>query len=451
MNGKTEKFSPHSVEAEEATIGSILIWPEVIAEVCTIVQAEDFFIVKNAWVFAAIRTLYERGDNIDTLTVSQELRQRGQLDDIGGPAYLLLLSNNTPTHIHVITYANMVARMAYRRRILATCSDMAQSALQEDVELEDVLSYCKGQFSRLLARGTKRAGHTSKQLASANLDEWERRQEQGGGIIGIPTGSNQLDAWIGGMMAGRVTFIGGRPKMGKTAAQLALLLRAARYLYANRLAGMCYMFSLEMSAEDVTYRLLAQLSDLWLSALMLGKMTDDAARAYTKAVSDFSNLPIFIDDTAGLSARDIGDRLEAYSLRYGAPALIVVDYVQIVHGGRSKSYTGDARHVEVEDAAYGLADLAKRFNCHLVSGAQVKQDVDTRQDKRPGASDLANSDGILRAASHVITLYRPGVYFPGGSSADLEWCLVANRHGETGTAVDMRWNNRSACMEPKAS
>jgi len=204
-----------------------------------------------------------------------------------------------------------------------------------------------------------------------------------------------------------------------------------------------------MSADDLINRLIASMANISLSKLTLSKLSEDEDVRYLSAVNELSQLHLFIDDMPGLSVTDIDHQLGRYSRQFGQPAMIAADYVQIIRGGRSKTYSGDNRFTEVEDSAYGLAGLAKTYDCHLVSGAQVKQDVDIRGDKHPMANDLANSDGIVRAASHVLTLFRPAVYDGGASQTTFDVSLVANRHGVTSKLTDFQWNPINGAVLPK--
>jgi replicative DNA helicase len=447
MNAGT--LPPHSPEAEEAVLGCVLYDDRIMSGVIVSLLPDEFFLIRNCLVYKAMVALYERGDAPDLLAVTDELRRTGHLDEIGGADRLFYIQAAIPTALHIDTYVAIVHRCYVRREVMRVASAYVQAALADDVEIYELLKFCQDELSNLVSIESKQTGRTSADLVSVNMDEWDRRQTQDGGIVGYPTGSDQLDVLIGGLAPGRTTFLGGRPKIGKTSAQLAILLNVAQHLHKTQQRGWCYFFSLEMASDDITSRLLSAISHIPLSKLSLAKLTDEENQRYLQAAETLRALNIYVDDTPGLSVRDIANRLRVYSLRYGAPALVGVDYVQILRGGRSHAYNGDNRPTEVEDAAYGLSGLAKEYHCHFISGAQVKQDVDQRSDKRPMSNDLANSDGIVRAASHVITLYRPAVYNSNGSASELEWLLVANRHGEVGKISDMRWNPACACMEPK--
>lgn len=449
MNAEGTINLPHSPEAEEAVIGSVLLNPPILPELRTRVQPGEFFLAKNLNWLEAMIALYERQEVIDVLTLTAELKRRGQWDEAVDLPRLNFIQFHMPTSLHAQVYADIVHRMYVRRQLMQVASKILQHGYQENIEIPDMLADSHALLMELIAAEGKTFGATSKELASADWDEWEKRQAQGGGMLGYSTGSPDLDRLIGGLNPSRLTIIGGRPKMGKTAAQLMLMLSVARELAPVSGGEWVYMFSLEMSEKDITKRLLAAISGINLEKLMLGKLNDEESAVYAAAVSEYARLRIFIDDSAGLSVKDIEDRMAVNVLRFGPPALIAVDYMQIVRGGRSKNYNADNRPVEVEDAAYGLAELAKKLNCHVVAGAQIKQEVEQRKDKRGGASDFANSDGILRAADHAVTIYRDRVYNDSAPADSLEWLLVGNRHGETAIIKDMQWNKLTASMSRK--
>lgn len=445
MNNEGTIALPHSAEAEEAVIGSLLLNPRLMPELLNRIDESQFFLLKNARWFAAMKALYERQTGIDMLTFTEELKRRGEWEESIDAPRLHFIQYNMPSSLHAPIYADIVHRCAVRRETIKIGAQIMQEGYKENLEIDEMLANGHSLIMNVIAAEGKAFGSTAKELANADYAEWERRQAQGGGMLGLSSGSDELDRLIGGLQPDRTTFIGGRPKMGKTAAQLMILLNVALDLQKAPDGEWVYLYSLEMSKADITRRLIAQLSGINLSKLSLGNLTSAESSAYTTAVATLSNLRLFIDDKAGLSIKDISDRMTVNVLRYGPPALIAVDYVQILRGGRSSVYHSDSRPVEVEDAAYGLSELAKTYHCHIISGAQVKQEVEMRNDKRAGASDLGNSDGVLRAADHVITLFRESVY-KSAASESLEWILVANRHGETGKISDLQWNRSTASM-----
>src|SRR5579871_2160084 len=284
-----EKFSPHSVEAEEAVLGSILINPDAILEIASFLQSSDFFIVKNAWVFDAILAVSERGEALDTLTVTEELRSRGQIDSIGGPAYILYLSNNTPTHIHAETYGRIVERAAVRRRLLAAASDIAQAALQEDAEITDVIDHAE---STLFAVTERRLRRDMIPIKTAASEYWERieylynHQDE---PLGLPTGFTELDKLLGGLQRSDLLIIAARPGVGKTSFMLSLALNAAR-LGNARVA----IFSMEMSTEQLVQRFISAETSINSQKLRLGNLNDLEWGRFTEAIAKVGNQRIYI-------------------------------------------------------------------------------------------------------------------------------------------------------------
>jgi replicative DNA helicase len=377
--------------------------------------------------------IQDRREAIDNLTVIEELRNREQLDSIGGASYITFLINNTPTHIHAETYARIVERAAIRRRLLNAAQRIGQVAMEESSEIDEVIKAAQAQvLSASRRRNTERHATRIGDVASTNYSRVEQRYQAGGGIQGIPTGFTGLDSMLGGLEESTLTVLGARPKMGKTAWMLSVALNVAQWLRKVGHPGSVLFYSLEMSKEALTQRCESMLSGIHLQKLTMGALDELEWCKYTEALALLGTLPIYIDDTPALSVRNIETLTQRHTLDYGDPAVIFVDYLQLVRASRATGgYSVDARPTEIEDAAYGLSAIAKMFRSRVVSGAQVKQDVEQRKDKRPAAYDLAGSDGILRAADAVITLYRDRVYKPNANKEAAELNLVANRSGRT--------------------
>src|SRR5258706_10966813 len=265
-----DRVAPNSTEAEEAVLGSILINPEAMLEVASFLQPSDFFIVRNQWVYEAICAVQERGEAIDNLTVIQELQSRNQLESIGGSAYITRLINNTPTHIHAETYGRIVERTAIRRRLLTAAGDIAQVALEEDAEIDDVIEKAERTLFAVTERRQRREMIPIQIAASDYFDRIEFLYNHQDEPLGLPTGFTDLDHLLGGLQRSDLCIVAARPGVGKTSFMLSIALNAAKM--GNARVG---IFSLEMSTEQLFQRLVSAETGINSQKMRLGMLQSD--------------------------------------------------------------------------------------------------------------------------------------------------------------------------------
>lgn len=423
-----EKIAPHSIEAEEATLGSILINQQTALEVSAFLQASDFFFIRNSWVWEAIIAVHSRGDAVDNLTVCDELRRMGKLDEIGGSAFITLLINNTPTHIHATTYARMVERAAGRRRLLSAAGDIAQIALEENVTLEEC--YAKAETS-VFSVTSGRDDKSLIPLVQTSSDFYDLTEKIQKGEIepGLPTGFPELDELFGGLTKQDVFIVAARPGVGKTACLLSITLNAAK-IAAARIA----VFSLEMSTELLMRRLAAM--ETGIDSQRMKRRNGMSAQdweLFTEATRRLGDLPIFIDDTPSISPNQLAAKGRRLVREYGLD-LIVVDYMQLMSTG-SRGHDSQNREQEISLISRRLKEIARELNVPVLVAAQLNRDVEKRADKKPQLSDLRESGSIEQDASGVMFIYRGGLYedaMYGPTDADI--LVRKNRNGPEGVA-----------------
>ena len=283
MTQPIDRMPPHSVEAEEAVLGSILIDPEALFRVSEFLKGEDFYIIKNQWVWEACRTLHERREPIDFITLTRELATRNQIDELGGPAYISQLINIVPTAIHAEGYGRIVERAANRRRLLHAASEIAQLVYDESSD-DDIVNDRAEQL--ILGARRSRGARNTRPIAQVIKDYYERIEylyEHRGEPLGVPTGFIDLDKQLGGLQKSDLIVVAARPGLGKTSLLLNIALNASQRFH-QRIA----VFSLEMSGEQVCERLIAQQSGIDSQRLRFGHLTDD-------------DWPVFVQTTSGLS------------------------------------------------------------------------------------------------------------------------------------------------------
>jgi replicative DNA helicase len=421
-----DKIAPHSSEAEEAVLGSILINPDSMLEVASFLQASDFFILRNGWIWESVCAVHERGEAIDNLTVIQELRNRNQLDSIGGSAYITALINNTPTHIHAETYARIVERASMRRRLLAAAGDIAQVALEENAEIGDVIDHAEAVLFAVTERRLRRELVPIQLAASEYFDRIEFLYNHQDEPLGLPTGFTDLDKLLGGLQRSDLTIVAARPGVGKTSFMLSLALNAAR---ARQSTMSVAIFSMEMSTEQLIQRLISAETGINSQKLRLGNLDEFEWGRFTEATGRLSNLHLYMDDTPAMTVPQMRTKSRRLYRERGLD-LIIVDYLQLMNGGLGRN---ENRVQEISAISRGLKELAREINVPVLAAAQLSRAVEQRADKRPQLSDLRESGSIEQDADIVMFIYRDDMYDENSERPNIADIIVAkHRNGPTG-------------------
>ena len=419
---ESTRIAPHSVEAEEAVLGSILINPEALHDVSSFLQGEDFFIVRHGWIWEAMQRLHLRREAVDYLTVIEELRNAGQIDEVGGPAYLTYLINNTPTSIHAEAYGRIVERAAIRRRLLDAASEIARLAHNEDSEIDEVIDQAEAALFTATERRLVHELVPISDVLSTYFDHVEYLYTHPDETHGVPTGFTDLDKLLGGMQKSDLLIIAGRPGIGKSSWLISAALNAARH--GQRVA----IFSLEMSKEQLVQRMIAAETGINSQTLRLGQLTPQDWDRFVQAADRLSKLPIYLDDTPALSALQLRTKSRRLWAQTGLN-LIVVDYLQLMTSGMRV----DNRVQEISLISMGLKQLARELNVPVLAAAQLSRAVEQRQDKRPQLSDLRESGSIEQDSDVVMFIYRDDAYDEETEKPNVAEIIVAkHRNGPTG-------------------
>ena len=439
--GRAEKLPPHDTDAEEAVIASLLVDPEAIYKVAPKLRPEDFFREKNAWVYEACRALWDRSESINQITVSHELARRGRLEDVGGMAYLSRLITELPTPVGVEHYAAIVQSDATYRRLISAAGQIARMAHQGGADV-DQLAGILGEAERLIAEvrsdGTLRDFVHIRELLAGYLES----AQAGVGAIapsltGVTTGFMDLDTALGGMKRGDLIIVAARPGLGKT----SLVLNFAKNASARQTARVAF-FSIEMAAEQLVQRLVAMESGVDSTRLAFGNHTDRDERLISHALGVLAEMPIYFDDSAGLTVAEMRAKARRLQLEHGLD-LIFVDYLQLMHSGvRSEN-----RVQEVSYITRSLKQLARDLDVPVVACSQLSRAAETRANNIPQLSDLRESGSIEQDADVVMFIYRESAYvrreewekqhrdqpakrYP---AEDAQITLAKHRNGPTGT------------------
>ena len=420
----TIQSQPNSREAEEAVLGSVLINPDSYFEISQIIKADDFYIIRNQWIWDSYVRLHEKRIPIDILTVSEDLEEHAQLSEIGGQAYLVALVNQTPTSLHAEAYAQIVEQTSIRRKMLAAANEMARLAYDEGKEVRTILDEAEKSVFGLSSR---RVRHDLEPIHDVvgeyydHLDELSKRDDE---IVGVPTGLADLDHLLGGLQKSDLNIVAGRPGSGKTGFLLSVAKNAAQKEHKN-----VAMFSMEMSNQQLVQRLIAQETNIDSHRLRMGKLLDDEWNVFVQAMGVLGDTKIWLDDTPAITPLALRTKCRRLHMEYNLD-LILVDYLQLM-GSDSRN---ENRVQEVSYISRSLKVLARELDVPVLAAAQLSRAVEHREDKRPMLSDLRESGSLEQDADIVMFIHRPDKDNKESPRHNVAELIVSkHRNGPTGS------------------
>ncbi len=431
-----DRRPPWSETAEVSVLGALFLDRDALARVVEMLDATMFFKESHRRIFRASVRLFERGEAIDPVTLSEELIRTDELDSAGGMDYLGKLLNIVPTAANVEYHAKIVRERALLRRLIEASHETIRDAFEQgEREVTEILDVAESRIFQV-AQSQERDGFVRiKDLLWPAFEEIERLQTSGSPITGVATGFTDLDKMTTGLQQGDLVIVAARPSMGKTSWVLNVAATAAIEHQAP-----VAIFSLEMSKEQLLKRLLSAEARVDAQHIRRGGMTPDESQRLGAAAGHLNNAPIWIDDTPGMSvlemrakARRLTSDIKAEGKELG---LIVVDYLQLMGGGGSRA---ESRVQEVSQISRGLKALARELDVPLIALSQLSRAPEQRNDKRPMLSDLRESGSIEQDADLVMFLFRPEYYFgpvdENGNSLEgrAELIVSKQRNGPTGT------------------
>jgi replicative DNA helicase len=428
---------PHSREAEEALIGSVLVNPEAYYDVAQFLQADDFYIHRHRWIWEAFNRLHESRSVIDVLTVAQELEDQGQLVEVGGPAYLSSLIQSVPSSLHAEAYGHIIEENAIRRRMLNAANDIAKLAYQQEDSLEIVMDEAEKAVFGVSERRTTRDLQSIKQALSAYYERIDQIANRDPDTYGVPTGFIDLDRLLGGMQPSDLLIVAGRPGSGKT----AFILSAAKNA-AQKFKKHVAIFSLEMSNDQLVQRMIAQETGIDSQRLRMGKLGEEEWPLLAHAIEALSGTMIFLDDTPALTPLQLRTKCRRLHLEFQLD-LILVDYLQLMAGG----IRTENRVQEVGYISRNLKVLARELNVPVLAAAQLSRAVEQRAEKEPQLSDLRESGSLEQDSDIVLFIHRPELYEKDTLKQNIAQIKVAkHRNGPTGT-IELIFRNSIAKFE----
>ncbi len=436
------QVQPHNRQAEEAVLGAVLINPDSFFELGQFLKSEDFYIVRNGWIWASFGRLHEARVPIDFLTVVEDLEKNNQLADAGGSAYLMALINQTPTSLNAETYGHMVEETAMRRRMLASANDLARLAYDQKTPLDNVIDTAEKSIFAISERRSHKDVQLIKDVASAYYDRVDKMSGRSDEIYGVPTGLVDLDNLLGGLQKSDLLIIAGRPSMGKTGFMLSVAKNAAQ-MYKKHVA----MFSLEMSNEQLVQRLVAQETGIDTQRLRTGKLKDDEWPLFTQAIETLGETHIFLDDTPAITPMQMRTKCRRLHMEYHLD-LVIIDYLQLM----SSDSRNDNRVQEVSYISRNLKILARELNVPVLAAAQLSRAVELRADKKPILSDLRESGSLEQDADIVMFIHRPDLLDKDNPRANLAEIIVAkHRNGPVHSGIELVFRNNLAKFDNAAT
>lgn len=421
---RAELAPPYNLDAEEAVLGAILIDSDAYLEVAQMLSADDFYSVKHTWLWSIFVALHEQRMPIDLLTVQDELERRGQLAEVGGPAYLTRLATVVPTSFNAAAYGRLVEEAATRRRLIQAASDIAKVAYDEQTDIGEVVGQAEQSlFSVSQRRTTCDLVHIRK-IASEYYDRIQYLYDHRDEPLGVPTGFRDLDDILGGMQKSDLIIIAGRPGQGKSGFMISVALNAARH--KKRVA----VFSLEMSSEQVAQRMIAQETHINTHRLRLGELKDEEWSRFIHSVNVLSDRSIYLDDTPSISALQLRTKARRLAAEIELD-LVIVDYLQLMTAELGRRETN--RVQEVSYISRTLKALARDLNIPVLAGAQLSRGVEHRAGQRPMLSDLRESGSIEQDSDVVLFLHHPDEWNDDPELKNVTEVLVSkHRNGPTG-------------------
>jgi replicative DNA helicase len=419
------RLPPHSVEAEQSLLGGLMLDQRAWDQIADVVAADDLYRADHRLIFGAVAALVERNQPPDAVTVSEHLQRLGQLEAAGGLPYLARLVEDTPSAANIRAYARIVRDHAMLRKLIEIGGDIAASAHNtEGLSASEIVDRAEAKVFEIAERHGRGSGFVAlKNILPKTIDRLDFLSHSTSEITGVSTGFAEMDRWTAGLQRGDLVIIAGRPSMGKTSLAINIAENAALG-HKTPVA----IFSMEMSAEQLSFRMLSSIGHIGQQRLRTGKLLDEDWPRVDSAVSMMSEAPIFIDDSGGLSPTEVRARARRLKREHGL-GLIVVDYLQLMQ----VTGTVENRATELSEISRSLKALAKELEVPVIALSQLNRSVEQRQDKRPVMSDLRESGALEQDADLIMLIYREEVYekdTPRKGVADI--IIAKQRNGPVG-------------------
>lgn len=423
-SASAQKLPPQNIQAEDSLIGSLLLDREAIIKVADIVAGDDFYVDKNRLIFEAILALYEKREPIDVVTLSNKLESMGELDNIGGAAYLTELVNGVPSAAHVAHYAQIVAQKATLRRLIEASAKINGLAYDEDAPLDGLLDSAEQTLFEVSQKHLKQNFSPIREVLAESFDRLDALHKDKKQLRGLPTGFRVLDNLLAGLQKSDLIILAARPSMGKTSLAMNIAQNVA--VKSGVPVG---IFSLEMSKEQLIDRMLSGEAKIDSWKLRTGNLEDRDFEKINKAMGILAEAPIYIDDSAMANVMEMRTKARRLQSEHDL-GLIVIDYLQLMSGRNNSS---DNRVQEISEISRGLKGLARELNVPVIALSQLSRSVEARHPQIPQLSDLRESGSIEQDADVVMFIYREDYYNKESERENIADIFIKkHRNGPTG-------------------
>jgi replicative DNA helicase len=449
INTAKENKLPSNLEAEQALIGSVLVNNDIIDEISNIVSSNKFFDPIHKKIYEVIENLNNKGMIANPITLKNYFENENGLNEVGGVEYLIKLTRFSSSTRQAIDYSKLIHEMFVRRELINISDNITEESRNENLEKngENIIEDAEQSLYQLAERGNFSQSYMKfNQALDQTIEMATLAMKSDQGIVGVPTGLTDLDEKLGGLHKSDLVIIAGRPSMGKTALATNIAYHAAKKIHENGEKTSVAFFSLEMSSEQLSTRILSEQARIQSNEIRRGKATEEELNRYIETSRNIYDLPLYIDETPAISISALSNRARRLKRLFGLN-LIVVDYIQLM---RTSSKRNDGRVQEISEITQGLKALAKELSVPVLALSQLSRAVEQRDDKIPQLSDLRESGSIEQDADVVMFVYREQYYLEKkqpklGSIEHAEWQSKMNdilgqadiiigkqRHGPTG-------------------
>ena len=421
-----DRIPPQNLDAERSTLGAMFLEKEAIYRAMEILRPEDFYKDAHRLIYQMVLDLTNRGEPVDLVTVTEELRRKDALEKVGGVTYLTELAGSVPTAAHVEFYARIVEEKSLLRQLIHAATEIVTLGYegQGQDEVNSILDQAEHLIFSVANRRSSRNVINLKNLLIETFEQIEKLYESRGAVTGVPTGFNDLDRLTAGFQPSDLIILAARPSMGKT----TFALNIAEFAAVN-LKLPVIVFSLEMSKEQLAMKLLCSEAGVDNQRIRTGNLKEEDWPRLSHALGRLSESAMFIDDSPNLSVLDVRAKARRIKSEYGL-GLIIVDYLQLMQG-RARA---ENRQQEVSEISRGLKALARELSAPVIALSQLSRAVEQRQNKRPALSDLRESGSLEQDADLVCFLYREDYYEPETEKKNItEFILAKHRNGPLGT------------------
>jgi len=419
-----DRIPPQNLSAEQAVIGSMLLDKNAIIKAIEILHSDSFYREAHGYIYEAVTNLFDRGEPVDLVTVTEELTKTGKLDAVGGSVYVADLLNSVPTAANIEYHAKIVEEKAMLRRLINAGTQIVQNAFSEPEDVDVVLDQAEKSIFNVALKRAREGFHKIDNVLKKVLDRIDKLYDKKESITGLPTGFPDLDNLTAGFQNSELIILAARPSVGKTALALNI---------AQNVAIKCgvpvAIFSLEMARDQLAQRMLCSEAEVDSQRLKTASLPDSGWKRLTKALGRLSESQIYIDDTAAATTMEIRAKARRLKIDKGL-GLVIIDYMQLMQGRRRS----ENRVQEISEIARALKTLARELDVPVLALSQLSRAIEQRTDRIPRLSDLRESGEIEQTADVVMFIHRDDYYNPGSERGNIaEIILAKQRNGPIGT------------------